>query len=743
MTFPESQMSLLEARAGPVEVNDGTEMLPGSQLSSSEAESCWLGLATDNRRLFDALQDGWLRPRPSDGQVLGIRAYARDGNPPDTGHPIHVQVKFDPAKLPELGIQVLHEKNWRPSYIKALEPTDQALYWPGALPTFAISELSVPTEEERTRFTGMAKFASNLVLPEVPVKLGTKPEDCFDVDVSPPQVEVDIGIPCDLDAIHGAIAMAVWGVPRIAPWLDILTAGFDQKESDMADLAGKVDAPWWRFPPWAQNRDDINPEDSQDRLWLAAIKVFRNQRTGDRINPRWLLEQIYETASQGYPAGGQENEAREWLERTTRILRAESTIQLQNWRSCPVGIAIQLVLTRPKPMNFKTWFKDMPQLPPAIAWSAAALCGLLHGYRHLDCQFRGTSLQRELLSIHALRLSAVGLRDICWPSVNARKPEWRKTADGIVLSWDGHDFSIKTEHERGRWFDANFKNTTVQEEARKLAIELDWRRCFTKELILKDVQLPCSGPGIVRQSLEPDASIRIEGELKIHLPENPKIEKKLDSERFRRLISTEAGLLPPPPVSLPETEAQSQHPVIPGLTYVPGFLSADEEDDLVNIIDSLPWNTELRRRVQHYGWRYDYKARQIDPSMFLGPLPEWAAKLAHRLESEGLVRDLPDQLIVNEYTAEQGISPHVDSDSFADGVVMISLLESWGMVFRKKGVKDKIEQLLERRSATVLRGEARYDWTHEIPKRKTDPSSPGKKRNIRNRRISLTFRKVN
>ena len=35
----------------------------------------------------------------------------------------------------------------------------------------------------------------------------------------------------------------------------------------------------------------------------------------------------------------------------------------------------------------------------------------------------------------------------------------------------------------------------------------------------------------------------------------------------------------------------------------------------------------------------------------------------------------------------RGISAHVDSNSFADHIVTISLLESWGMVFRKKRVK--------------------------------------------------------
>ena len=68
---------------------------------------------------------------------------------------------------------------------------------------------------------------------------------------------------------------------------------------------------------------------------------------------------------------------------------------------------------------------------------------------------------------------------------------------------------------------------------------------------------------------------------------------------------------------------------------------------------------------------------------------------------------------------------------------MISLLESWEMVFRNKKDRRKVSQRLERRSATIMRGPARYQWTHEIPNRKFEP---GCRR--RSRRISLTFRKV-
>ena len=707
-----------------------------------EPESCWLGLATDNRRLFDALQDGWLRPQSSDGQMIGIGTYVRDGSPVDAGHPIHVQVRLDPAKLPNLDIDVLRNKSWRTSCIGALEPTDQALYWPGALPTFAISELLVSTEEERARFTGMARYASNLILPKELVRVSAKPGDCFDVEVSPPKATVGIGIPSDMDAIHGAIAMAVWGVPRIDPWLDILTTSLDPEQSGLEDLAAKMDASWWRFPPWMRLQGEVNSDSLHDRLWLAAVEVFRSQVSGERIDPRELSTRIHDRASQSCPAKGRDEQARAWLETTNGILRAESVIQLQDWRSCPVGIAIQLVLARPDPTNFKTWFKDMPQLPPAIAWSAAVLCGLLHGYRRLDCQFRGMALQRELLSIQALRLSVAGKRDIYWPSVTARKPEWRRAAGRFVLAWDGNDFSTKPENARGQWFGADFKKTKVQEEAHKLATNLNWP-CLSQQIILTDVLLPYSGPGTMRLPTNKDTLIEVEGTVRIQLPENLEIEKKLNVDRFRHFIATEAGPLSNPPASSPAGETQPRQSAIPGLIYIQDFLSEDEEDELVRLIDSYPWDTQLKRRVQHYGWRYAYKARQVDPSMRLGPLPDWADKLAGRLVSEGLVPQLPDQVIVNEYFREQGISAHVDSNSFADHIVTISLLESWGMVFRKKGSKNKVEQVLERRSAAIMSGEARYDWKHGIPMRKSERNKSGKGRRNRGRRISLTFRKVN
>lgn len=42
---------------------------------------------------------------------------------------------------------------------------------------------------------------------------------------------------------------------------------------------------------------------------------------------------------------------------------------------------------------------------------------------------------------------------------------------------------------------------------------------------------------------------------------------------------------------------------ISGLRYIPHFISSEAEAELIRIIDQQPWLTDLRRRVQHYGYR--------------------------------------------------------------------------------------------------------------------------------------------
>ncbi len=180
---------------------------------------------------------------------------------------------------------------------------------------------------------------------------------------------------------------------------------------------------------------------------------------------------------------------------------------------------------------------------------------------------------------------------------------------------------------------------------------------------------------------------------------------------------------------------------VPGLKYVAGFVAGPDEAQLLDAVDAMPWLSDLKRRVQHHGYRYDYKARKVDPSMYLGPLPEWARPLAARLLADGYMIDAPDQLIVNEYLPGQGITPHVDCVP-CFGPVVCSLTLGSPCVMELSAVEgDGAESLrLERGSLLILAGEARYRWRHAIPGRKTD--KVGGRPLARGRRVSLTFRTV-
>jgi alkylated DNA repair dioxygenase AlkB len=176
---------------------------------------------------------------------------------------------------------------------------------------------------------------------------------------------------------------------------------------------------------------------------------------------------------------------------------------------------------------------------------------------------------------------------------------------------------------------------------------------------------------------------------------------------------------------------------VSGLSYRSVFVSSHEGRSLLAAIDLHPWLSDLKRRVQHYGYKYDYKARRINQSMHVGPLPDFAVPIARRLIDHGLMDAIPDQLIINEYLPGQGITPHVDCEPcFGNTIVTISLGSAYMMEFSKVGGDESFEVLLEVGSALAFSGEARYLWTHGIKPRKTDHGRP------RRRRVSLTFRNV-
>jgi alkylated DNA repair dioxygenase AlkB len=203
--------------------------------------------------------------------------------------------------------------------------------------------------------------------------------------------------------------------------------------------------------------------------------------------------------------------------------------------------------------------------------------------------------------------------------------------------------------------------------------------------------------------------------------------------RQRNLFDSHDELIPP--------TNRAAIALIEGLVYVPNLLAPVAQAQLLREIDAQHWMTVLRRRVQHYGYRYDYRSRSVDRSMRLGDLPAWAVTVADLFQGRGLLARSPDQVIVNEYEPGQGISNHIDCEPcFDDNIASVSLGSPCVMNFTRQSTGEVVPVLLEAGSAVILTREARYNWMHGIPARKKDTFDG--RSFTRSRRVSLTFRKV-
>ena len=174
---------------------------------------------------------------------------------------------------------------------------------------------------------------------------------------------------------------------------------------------------------------------------------------------------------------------------------------------------------------------------------------------------------------------------------------------------------------------------------------------------------------------------------------------------------------------------------IPRLTYIANYITVEYENELIALIDSQKWNLDLKRRTQHYGYQYDYTARSVNASYYLGEMPYWVDELCSKLVLDSIFIEKPDQVIINEYMPGQGIALHIDCvPCFTGTICSLSLASGCVMDLTNGDIKKSIP--LEPNSLLVLQGEARYKWKHGIAARKSDNGVK------RQRRISLTFRKV-
>jgi alkylated DNA repair dioxygenase AlkB len=168
------------------------------------------------------------------------------------------------------------------------------------------------------------------------------------------------------------------------------------------------------------------------------------------------------------------------------------------------------------------------------------------------------------------------------------------------------------------------------------------------------------------------------------------------------------------------------------LRYEPEFLTPAQESALLDAIAGTDWS-EVRmhgviakRRVAHYGWRYEYLSWQLEEGP---PIPEYLQAVRSRLAKwAGVADDDLGEALVTEYPPGAGIGWHRDAPQFGI-VAAVSLGGACRMRFRLQqdpaGEKREIELLP--RSAYLIDGPARSQWQHHIPP-------------TRELRYSITFR---
>lgn len=130
-----------------------------------------------------------------------------------------------------------------------------------------------------------------------------------------------------------------------------------------------------------------------------------------------------------------------------------------------------------------------------------------------------------------------------------------------------------------------------------------------------------------------------------------------------------------------------------GMERMDNYISQDEEKKLLAVFDNATWGKSAGRRVQQYGFQFDFSKRaQSTLSASQGavatahlyapageegvvwtPFPAELIALAERLVADGHLEIFPRQCIVNEYRGSTGIRRHIDRKSFGPTVVGISL----------------------------------------------------------------------
>lgn len=177
---------------------------------------------------------------------------------------------------------------------------------------------------------------------------------------------------------------------------------------------------------------------------------------------------------------------------------------------------------------------------------------------------------------------------------------------------------------------------------------------------------------------------------------------------------------------------------VPGLSLREGYITADEEKGLLAHVDSGPWATDWRRRIQQFG--AGYAGEHGGAPTWVRDFPRWLLRLAARVQADAPLERFPENCVINEYIPPLGIGAHKDYAAFGPTIACVSLGDDAVLEFTHPERRVRVPVHVPARSLWVITGEARSEWLHGIAARLTDVVHGERRR--RERRVSITFRTV-
>ena len=156
-----------------------------------------------------------------------------------------------------------------------------------------------------------------------------------------------------------------------------------------------------------------------------------------------------------------------------------------------------------------------------------------------------------------------------------------------------------------------------------------------------------------------------------------------------------------------------------GLFYIPGFFSAEQQQDILKDISTQPFEPydhhgyKANREVVYFGTQGGYNG--VGAEGKAEPMPGWLCPLRDRFAHLlGLSSEELQMALVARYDVGAGIGWHRDRPQFGPSVFGVSLASDAEMRFRR--MSDDYEEMfkinLEAGSAYLISGPARSIWQH-------------------------------